>query len=134
MGNIADLRRLVGRTPDGWLRVLLWVSREVTERRSQEWGDADTAQRLTAWDETLADLTANTDEGFFHMHIGTGRMGANIAAGEMTQAFRALERAAALGVRRRENTGVHRRGRDRPAIRCRSRRIGRRWETRHRTR
>ncbi|MBG0826806.1 guanylate kinase [Planomonospora sp. ID67723] len=42
MGNIPDLRKLIGREPDSWLRVLLWVPREVTAQRSADRGDADT--------------------------------------------------------------------------------------------
>ncbi|GGP17507.1 hypothetical protein LDL08_43165 [Nonomuraea glycinis] len=62
MGNIPDVRCLVGAEP--WLVVLLWVSRAVCEQRSRERGDDDTAQRLRAWDETMADLHAH-DEGLF---------------------------------------------------------------------
>lgn len=61
MGNIPDIRRLVEDAP--WLTVLLWVSREVCERRSRKRGDVDTAQRLRAWDETLADLTTHGEDG-----------------------------------------------------------------------
>ncbi|MEU9891664.1 guanylate kinase [Sphaerisporangium sp. NPDC051011] len=88
IGNIPDLRRLVGRAP--WLRVLLWVSREVCEQRSGHRGDIDTAQRLTAWDETLADLQANADDGFFHLRLHTDRIGPDQAAREIAEAFAAL--------------------------------------------
>lgn len=94
VGTIADLRRLVGRTPDAWLRVLLWVPREVTERRSKDRGDTDTAERLRAWDETLADLTANAGEGFFHLRLCTDRLDVEAAAVEIITAFHALTRAA----------------------------------------
>lgn len=62
MGNIPDLRRLVEGGP--WLSVLLWVSREVCERRSLGRGDLDTTTRLQAWDETLADLAVHGEEQF----------------------------------------------------------------------
>jgi guanylate kinase len=88
IGNIADLRRLVGRAP--WLRVLLWVPREVCQERSRHRGDADTAQRLTAWDETLADLETNTDDGFFHLHLHTDRINPDQAARQIADAFAAL--------------------------------------------
>ncbi|MEV7007202.1 guanylate kinase [Streptosporangium sp. NPDC051022] len=93
MGNIADLRRLVGREPDSWLRVLLWVPREVTEQRSRDRGDTDTGKRLAAWDETLADLEANTDEGFFHLRLNTDRISANAAAREIMTAYDRLRTA-----------------------------------------
>ncbi|GAA1264643.1 hypothetical protein Psi02_63950 [Planotetraspora silvatica] len=108
IGNIADLRRLIGRTPDSWLRVLLWTPRDVTEQRSKNRGDADTAKRLRAWDETLADLTANADEAFFHLRIHTDRLDTDAAAGEITDAFLALMKAADRAELHRENTAAHR--------------------------
>ena len=93
MGNVADLRRLIGREPDSWLRVLLWVPREVTEQRSRSRGDADTGKRLTAWDETLADLEANTDEGFFHLRVQTDRLSVDAAALEIMTAYDRLRTA-----------------------------------------
>ncbi|MFC0864466.1 hypothetical protein ACFHYQ_19425 [Sphaerimonospora cavernae] len=95
MGNIADLRALVGRQADGWLRVLLWVPRKVTEYRSTERGDVDTAARLRAWEEMCADLTSNADEAFFHLRLFTDRLDAEAAACEIAAAFDALVRAAA---------------------------------------
>ncbi|MEU7916433.1 guanylate kinase [Microbispora bryophytorum] len=110
MGNIADLRRLVGPTPDAWLRVLLWVPREVTEQRSKGRGDADTAQRLNAWDETLTDLTANTDDGFFPLRIDTDRLDAETAVAEITRAFLALTKAADTAPHQPKSAAVHREG------------------------
>ncbi|WP_182903549.1 guanylate kinase [Microbispora sp. H10830] len=110
MGNIADLRRLVGRAPDAWLRVLLWVPREVTEQRSKERGDTDTADRLKAWDETLADLTASTDDGFFHLRIDTDRLDTETAAAEITRAFHAVTKAANPAHRQPGSVAVHREG------------------------
>ncbi|GAA3522745.1 guanylate kinase [Streptosporangium album] len=95
MGNIRDLRQLIGTVPDSWLRVLLWVPREVTEQRSHARGDVDTGKRLTAWDETLADMEANTDAGFFHLRIHTDRLSADAAAEEIMGAYDRL-RAAIL--------------------------------------
>ena len=74
--------------------MLLWVPREVTERRSKDRGDTDTTERLRAWDETLADLTANAGEGFFHLRLCTDRLDAEAAAKEIIAAFDALTRAA----------------------------------------
>ncbi|MER7128349.1 guanylate kinase [Streptosporangium algeriense] len=87
MGNIGDLRRLIGREPDSWLRVLLWTPREVTEQRSRNRGDADTGKRLAAWDETLADLETNTDDGFFQLHIKTNWLSADAAAEEIMTTY-----------------------------------------------
>lgn len=58
MGNIADLQRLRSAVPLQWTAVLLWIPREVCAERSRQRGDADTPQRLHAWDETAADLRA----------------------------------------------------------------------------
>ncbi|MFC4592414.1 nucleoside/nucleotide kinase family protein [Sphaerisporangium corydalis] len=88
MGTIADLRRLVGRDP--WLRVLLWVPRDVCEQRSGYRGDVDTTQRLTAWDETLADLEAGADEGFFHLRLHTDQISVDQAAREIAAAYQTL--------------------------------------------
>lgn len=93
MGNLDDLRRLIGRTPDSWLRVLLWVPREVTEQRSRSRGDVDTHKRLTAWDETLTDLETSTDAGFFHLRLHTDRLGADAAAHEIMRAYDRLRDA-----------------------------------------
>jgi guanylate kinase len=93
MGNLDDLRRLIGRTPDSWLRVLLWVPREVTEQRSRSRGDLDTGKRLTAWDETLTDLETGTDAGFFHLRLHTDRLGVDAAAGEIRSAYDRLRQA-----------------------------------------
>ncbi|MEU7939514.1 guanylate kinase [Microbispora bryophytorum] len=110
MGNIADLRRLIGRRPDAWLRVLMWVPREVTGQRSKGRGDADTVQRLKAWDETLADITDNTDEGFFHLRIDTDRLDVETAARGITQAFLALTKAANPAPRQPDNVAIRREG------------------------
>ncbi|MFI9556131.1 guanylate kinase [Nonomuraea endophytica] len=90
MGNIHDLRQLISATPDSWLRVLLWVPREITEQRSTERGDPDTFKRLTAWDETLADLEAHTDAGFFHLRLHTDRLDVDAAAGEVIDGYHRL--------------------------------------------
>jgi guanylate kinase len=45
--------------PADWSVVLLWCPREVTEQRSAERGDSDTAARLAAWDATREDLDAH---------------------------------------------------------------------------
>ncbi|GAB3158034.1 hypothetical protein [Microbispora hainanensis] len=110
MGNIADLRRLIGRRPDAWLRVLLWVPREVSGQRSEGRGDADTVQRLKAWDETLADLTANTDDGFFHLRIDTDRLDVETAVREITRAFLTLAKAADPTPHQPKSAAVHREG------------------------
>ncbi|MER5619955.1 guanylate kinase [Streptosporangium sp. NPDC002544] len=93
MGNIRDLRQLIGKVPDGWLRVLLWVPREVTEQRSRSRGDVDTGKRLAAWDETLTDLETSIDAGFFHLRIHTDRRRAEAAAHEIRNAYDRLRHA-----------------------------------------
>ncbi|MBB2912435.1 guanylate kinase [Streptosporangium becharense] len=99
MGNLADLRRLIGTTPDSWLRVLLWVPREVTEQRSKARGDVDTGRRLAAWDETLTDLETGADAGFFHLRLHTDRIGADAAAREIMRAYDRLRDAGCPQVR-----------------------------------
>ncbi|MFF0312916.1 guanylate kinase [Streptosporangium sp. NPDC004379] len=95
MGNLTDLRHLVGREPDGWLRVLLWVPREVTAQRSRDRGDVDTERRLAAWDETLADLETDV----FHLRLHTDRISADAAAKEIMGAY---DRLCTVGRPRQE--------------------------------
>ncbi|MER7542039.1 hypothetical protein ABTW95_03430 [Spirillospora sp. NPDC127506] len=71
MGNVADLQRLRLAVPLVWTSVLLWVPREVCAKRSEHRGDVDTAKRLQAWDETLADLRATADTPVFNAIIHT---------------------------------------------------------------
>ncbi|MEV7166460.1 guanylate kinase [Streptomyces microflavus] len=56
LGQIDGIRALVDGYPADWSVVLLWCPREVTEQRSAERGDRDTAARLAAWDATREDL------------------------------------------------------------------------------
>lgn len=95
MGTIRDVHRLV----DGgrWLVVLLWVSREACERRSRQRGDSDTAQRLRAWDETMADLHAH-DDGLFACRFRTEEVTPAEAARRTASAF-VDQTAAVLGHR-----------------------------------
>ncbi|MEV4838618.1 guanylate kinase [Nonomuraea sp. NPDC049486] len=91
MGNIPDVGRLIeaGR----WLPVMLWVSRAVCEQRSRERGDNDTAQRLRAWDETMADLHAH-DEGLFVCRFHTDEVTPVEVARRIACAF--VDRRAAV--------------------------------------
>ncbi|WP_214107245.1 guanylate kinase [Acrocarpospora catenulata] len=84
MGNIPDTRRLI----DGgaWLTVLLWISREECERRSISRGDPDTAGRLHAWDETLADLNTHGHEAL-NLHISTEDVTPDEAAEQISKAY-----------------------------------------------
>ncbi|KAB2977457.1 guanylate kinase [Streptomyces sp. SS1-1] len=59
LGQIDGIRALVNGYPADWSVVLLWCPREVTEQRSAERGDSDTAARLAAWDATRVDLDAH---------------------------------------------------------------------------
>jgi len=61
LGQIDGIRALVDGYPAAWIRVLLWCPKNVTERRSQDRGDADTVQRLAAWDATREDVDAHPD-------------------------------------------------------------------------
>src|SRR5690606_17192626 len=54
--------------------------------RSKGRGDVDTAVRVREWEETHADLTANTDEAFFHLRLFTDRLDAETAACEIAAA------------------------------------------------
>ncbi|XKK59097.1 guanylate kinase [Streptomyces sp. ARC32] len=71
MGNITDLRTLLAGTETQWLRVLLWVPREVCEARSRQRGDTDTAKRLKAWDETTQDILDSDLRDLFDMVMRT---------------------------------------------------------------
>ncbi|MEU0373404.1 guanylate kinase [Streptomyces sp. NPDC006283] len=61
VGQIDGIRALVDGYPADWVVVLLWCTREVTAKRSEGRGDADTTARLTAWDATRQDLDAHPD-------------------------------------------------------------------------
>lgn len=63
LGQIAGVRA-VARYPARWLPVLLWCSRQTTERRAKARGSTDIAARLTAWDETLRDRQSATASDF----------------------------------------------------------------------
>lgn len=64
LGQVDGIRALIDGYPAVWVRVLLWCPKEVTKQRSQGRGDADTAQRLVAWDETRRDVDAHPDAGW----------------------------------------------------------------------
>ncbi|MFD9097837.1 guanylate kinase [Streptomyces collinus] len=59
LGQVDGIRALVDGYPADWSVVLLWCPREVTEQRSAERDDRDTAARLAAWDVTREDLDAH---------------------------------------------------------------------------
>lgn len=61
LGQVVGVRSLVDGYPADWTVVLLWCPREVTEQRSKDRGDADTAARLAAWDATREDLDAHPE-------------------------------------------------------------------------
>ena len=69
MGQLAGVRA-VRDYPAGWLSVLLWCPREVTEERVRERGAADLGARLRAWDETARDLE-QADPSDFSLRIRT---------------------------------------------------------------
>ncbi|MFD5557830.1 guanylate kinase [Streptomyces sp. NPDC127068] len=61
LGQVDGILALVDGYPADWSVVLLWCPRKVTEQRSAERGDGDTAARLVAWDATREDLDAHPD-------------------------------------------------------------------------
>lgn len=87
MGNVADLRALLAATTTQWLRVLLWVPRDVCEARSRRRGDSDTAKRLTAWDETARDLLDSDLRDLFDMVVRTDAVEPETAAKKIVAAL-----------------------------------------------
>ncbi|MFF9511971.1 guanylate kinase [Streptomyces sp. NPDC014724] len=74
IGNVADMRTLLDRTrATSWLRVLLWVPRNVCQERSGERGDTDTPKRLAAWDETAQDILESDVRDLFDLVVRTDR-------------------------------------------------------------
>ncbi|MFJ7588139.1 guanylate kinase [Streptomyces sp. NPDC097617] len=74
IGSIEHLRTFTAAVREPWLRVLLWVPRDVCGERSRGRGDRDTGDRLAAWDEALADLDAVPDgEEPFDLLLHTDR-------------------------------------------------------------
>lgn len=61
LGQVDGIRAVVDGYQADWVRVLLWCPKAVTKQRSQARGDADTAERLTAWDDTRRDVDAHPD-------------------------------------------------------------------------
>jgi guanylate kinase len=87
MGNVTDLRTLLSRTPTRWLRVLLWVPRDVCETRSRQRGDVDTVKRLKAWDETERDILCSDLRDLFDVVVRTDTVGPKEAAEEIAAAL-----------------------------------------------
>ncbi|MER8188214.1 HAD-IA family hydrolase [Kitasatospora sp. NPDC094015] len=86
LGQVDGVRAVRDGYPAGWLTVLLWCPREVTEARSADRGDADTPARLSAWDATRADLDANPDFPF-DLTIRTDELAPTAAAEQIRQAL-----------------------------------------------
>ncbi|MFB7175170.1 guanylate kinase [Streptomyces sp. NPDC056254] len=87
LGSVDHLRTFNAAVREPWLCVLLWVPRDVCERRSQERGDRDTADRLAAWDEALADLKAvPQDEEPFHLLMRTDHSSPSATAAVVAKA------------------------------------------------
>jgi guanylate kinase len=79
MGQLAGVDVL--RTyPCRWLDVLLWCPRDETERRLRGRGSEDVSRRLTAWEETLAELRETGDEPRFALSLRTDRIAPTEAA------------------------------------------------------
>ena len=57
LGQVAGVAAVL-EYPASWTTVLLWCSRETARVRCERRGNSDVNSRLTAWDETLADLRA----------------------------------------------------------------------------
>jgi guanylate kinase len=86
VGQVAAMVSLAGE-PMRWLRVLLWCPRDLTARRLQERGNADIPARLTAWDETVADLLTEPPAEF-DLVIRTDRVSADDAMAAVDAAAR----------------------------------------------
>ncbi|MBO2453644.1 guanylate kinase [Actinomadura barringtoniae] len=78
MGQLAGIAALQG-PHTRWLDVLLWCSRETTEKRLSARGSTDIHRRLTAWDETALDLGADGRERFT-LSIRTDALSASTVA------------------------------------------------------
>lgn len=63
IGQIEGVRALK-QYPAEWLAVLLWCSRQVAEQRARARGSKDVADRLAAWDETVADVARSLPDDF----------------------------------------------------------------------
>lgn len=61
LGQVDGVRALVDGYPACWVRVLLWCPKAVTKQRSKDRGDADTTERLVAWNDTREDIDAHPD-------------------------------------------------------------------------
>ncbi|MEV0971381.1 phosphotransferase-like protein [Microtetraspora glauca] len=89
VGSIADLHQLTDSGGD-WLKVRLWVPREVCEQRSRGRGDPDTGKRLQSWDEAQADFDAHAETATFDLAVFTEDAEAVAVAREIAGAFVAL--------------------------------------------
>ncbi|MGP3999769.1 guanylate kinase [Streptomyces sp. 8N706] len=87
IGNMADLRKLLGRARDEWLRVLLWVPRGICAERSRMRGDRDAPDRLRAWDETQKDLLGTDGRDLFDLILRTDQVSPRSAADAITTAL-----------------------------------------------
>ncbi|WP_406423279.1 guanylate kinase [Streptomyces sp. NBC_00873] len=88
IGNVTDMRTLLDRSrATSWLRVLLWVPRNVCEARSRERGDTDTPKRLTAWDETAQDVLDSDVRDLFDLVVRTDRTDSETAARQIAHAL-----------------------------------------------
>ncbi|MEW2356398.1 guanylate kinase [Spirillospora sp. NPDC029432] len=88
MGNLADLERLRAAIPLEWTAVLLWIPREVCAERSGRRGDADSPERLRAWDETSADLDAVSGPSPFDLTVHTDQAEPAEAARQIIEAVK----------------------------------------------
>jgi guanylate kinase len=61
LGQIDGIRAVLDGYAAGWVTVLLWNPREITEFRSKARNDRDTPARLAAWDATLEDLDSHAN-------------------------------------------------------------------------
>lgn len=84
LGQIAGVRAV--RAHGSWLAVSLNCSRETTLSRSMARGDADVPERLEAWDQTAADVAANSDFRF-DLIIDSEAVAPSDAAAEIAHHF-----------------------------------------------
>ncbi|WP_411105550.1 guanylate kinase [Streptomyces sp. cmx-4-9] len=88
LGSVDHLRTFNSAVREPWLSVLLWVPRDVCEARSRGRGDRDTAERLAAWDEALADLAAvPAEEELFQLLVRTDLAGPAAVAARIASEY-----------------------------------------------
>jgi len=79
LGQVGGITAVTTGYPLSWLVVALWCSREETEQRLVGRQDSRIAERLAAWDETLADFRS-ADLAIFALTLNTAAIEPGLAA------------------------------------------------------